>query len=272
MIADYHIHTHLCGHAEGEPREYVERAVALGMREMGFADHLPFLGGWEPKGVSAEGWAMAVSELDGYAATVLDLAGEYRADIRILLGIEADYIEATLEETARVLDAYPFDYVIGSVHIIGDSFSFDHPDQRHRLPEYGVDRVFLESYELVAKAAATGLFRIMGHIDQAKKFGYRPDDEAAVAAAASRALRAIRKAGAAVEINTAGWRKPVGEAYPALDLLAEAAELDIPLTFGSDAHRPEDVGDEFERAAALARDAGYTAVLRLSGGAPEALR
>jgi histidinol-phosphatase (PHP family) len=241
------------------------------MREMGFADHLPFLGGWKPKGVSADGWAMALGELDGYAATVLDLAAEYRSDIRILLGIEADYIEETLEETARVLREYPFDYVIGSVHIVGDGFAFDHPEQRHRLPEYGIDRIFLESFELVARAADSGLFRVMGHIDQAKKFGYRPDDEASVAAAASRALRAIKRAGAAVEINTAGWRKPVGEAYPARDLLTEAAELDIPLTLGSDAHRPEEVGAGFERAAALAREAGYAAVLCLSRGAPESL-
>jgi histidinol-phosphatase (PHP family) len=64
MIADYHIHTHMCRHAEGEPREYVERAVELGMTEMGFADHLPFLGGWEPRHDLIDDWAMRIDELD----------------------------------------------------------------------------------------------------------------------------------------------------------------------------------------------------------------
>jgi histidinol-phosphatase (PHP family) len=271
MIADYHIHTRLCRHADGEPREYVERAIALGMTEMGFADHLPFLDGWAPNHVPPDDWAMDVGELDGYVTLVEDLRREYRDDVRILLGIEADYIEDTLEGTARVLGEYPFEFVIGSVHLVGDGYPFDHPAMSDRLSEYGIDRIYLESLGLVAAAAGSGLFQIIGHIDQAKKYGYRPEDAEAVAAAASSALRAIKRAGSALELNTAGWRKPVGEAYPAPDLLAAASELDIPLTVGSDAHHCDEVGYEFGRAAALAREAGYGVVLRLSDGRPQAL-
>lgn len=270
MVTDYHIHTALCRHAEGEPREYVERAIALGMPELGFADHLPFLNGWAPGyGIPGDDWAMTVDELDDYVALVQDLAREYAADIRVVLGIEADYIEATLDDTARVLAEYPFDYVIGSVHLVGDGFAFDHPAVGERLLRYGVDRIFVESLDLVAKAAATGLFTIMGHLDQAKKFGHRPSDEERVAAAASSALRAIAAAGVAIELNTAGWRKPAGEAYPAPRILREAAALGIPLTFGSDAHRPADVGHDFERAVAAAREAGYRTSLRLGSGLQE---
>src|SRR5665647_2755571 len=198
MIADYHIHTRLCRHAEGEPREYVERAIGLGMSEMGFADHLPFLGGWQPgHGIPGDDWSMELDELDGYVSLVQALAREYAAD--------------------------------------------------------------------------TGLFHVIGHLDQAKKFGHRPDDAEAVTAAASRALHAIRQAGAALELNTAGLRKPVGEAYPAPGLLAEARGLGIPLTFGSDAHRPEEVGWAFDQAAVTAREAGYAVTLRLAGGDPEPL-
>lgn len=271
MIADYHIHTMLCRHAEGEPRAYVERAIALGMTEMGFADHLPFLGGWTPKHVRPDDWAMDVAELDGYVTLVQELRREYSSDVRVLLGIEADYIEDTLDETARVLGEYPFEYVIGSVHLVGDGYPFDHPAMRDRLPEYGVDRIYLESLGLVAAAAGSGLFRIMGHIDQAKKYGYRPSDEAAVAAAASAALRAVAAAGTAIELNTCGWRKPVSEAYPGPALLAEAGSLGIPLVLGSDAHRPGDVGHEFGRAAGVAREAGYGTLLRLSAGVQEAI-
>jgi histidinol-phosphatase (PHP family) len=114
MIADHHIHTRLCRHAEGEPREYVERAIGLGMSTLGFADHLPFPAGWAPRHELPDDWSMSPAELDGCVSLVQGLAREYAGDLRILLGIEADYLEETLDETAEVLASYPFDYVIGS--------------------------------------------------------------------------------------------------------------------------------------------------------------
>jgi histidinol-phosphatase (PHP family) len=263
MIADYHIHTSMCRHAEGAAREYVERAVELGMREMGFADHLPFLGGWEPLHDLTDDWAMRPDELDDYVTLVRDLAREYAADVRILLGIEADFIPETLEDTAAVLERYPFDYVIGSVHIVGDRFGFDHPEMEGRLAGYGLDRIHLESLELMRQAAETRLFDVAGHLDHAAKFG-PPEDEGAVAAAASAALRAVAAAGMTLEINTGGLRKPIGRPFPAPALLAEAHDLGIPLVLGSDAHRPGDVGHGFDHAAGLARAAGYTALRSLA--------
>jgi histidinol-phosphatase (PHP family) len=261
MTADYHIHTRMCRHAEGEPREYVERGVALGLEEMGFADHLPFLGGWEPRHDLTDDWAMRLDELDDYCTTVLGLAREYASDVRIVLGIEADFIPDTLEQTAAALRQYPFEYVIGSVHIIGNRFGFDHPEMVGRLEAYGIDRIHLESLELTRQAAESELFDVVGHLDHAKKFG-PPEDAEAVAAAASAALRAVAAAGMRIEVNTAGLRKPVGEAYPSPELLAEAHALGIPLVLGSDAHRPEHVGYAFDRAAELARAAGYEALSR----------
>lgn len=266
MIPDYHIHTCMCRHAEGEPREYVERAVALGMTEIGFADHLPFLGGWAPRHDLTDDWAMLPHEIDDYVSRLQDLAREYSADVRVLIGIEADYIEETLEQTAEVLADHPFDYVIGSVHVVGDRFGFDHPEMAGRLAGYGIDRLHLESLGLAARAAESGLFTLIGHLDHVKKYG-RPDDAAAVAAAASAALRALAAAGCALELNTAGWRKASAEAYPGPALLSEASGLGIRLVLGSDAHTPADVGRDFDRAAAEARNAGYGATLRLSDGA-----
>jgi histidinol-phosphatase (PHP family) len=270
MIADYHIHTRLCRHATGEPREYVERAAELGMTEMGFADHLPFLGGWQPRHDLADDWSMREDELDEYVALVQDLAGEYAGDVRVLLGVEADFIPETVELTAGVLEQYPFDYVIGSVHIVGDRFGFDHPDMAGRLEGYGIDRIHRETLQLTRQLAESGLFDVAGHLDHAKKFG-RPVDDEEVAAAAGEALRAVRSAGMIMELNTAGLRKPVGDTYPGSRLLAGARELGIPLVFGSDAHRPGDVGHGFDRAAELARAAGYSAVRSLSTGAEEVL-
>jgi histidinol-phosphatase (PHP family) len=269
MIADYHIHTRMCRHATGEPREYVERAIALGITEMGFADHLPFLGGWQPRHDLTDDWAMRPQELDGYVALVLGLADEYEDDVRILLGVEADFIPETLDETAAVLRRYPFEYVIGSVHVVGDRFGFDHPDEAGRLAAYGIDRLHLESLELARQLAESRLFDIVGHLDHAKKYGL-PQDEPAVAAAGSAALRAVAAAGMIIELNTGGLRKPVAEAFPGPALLAEANALRIPLVFGSDAHRPGDVGHSFDAAVALAREAGYAGVLQISMDREEA--
>jgi histidinol-phosphatase (PHP family) len=270
MIADYHIHTCMCRHAEGEPREYVERALELGMTEMGFADHLPFLGGWEPRHDLKDDWAMRVDELDEYCTAIQGLAREYAPDLRIVLGIEADFIPETLEDTTEVLQQYPFEYVIGSVHIVGDRFGFDHPDEAWRLEEYGIDRIHLECLELMRQAAGTGLFDVAGHFDHARKFG-PPADGEAVAAAASAALRAVAAAGMAIEINTGGLRKAIGEPFPAPGLLAEAHALGIPLVLGSDAHKPRDVGHGFGRAVELARAAGYRELRRLPSGSGEPL-
>jgi histidinol-phosphatase (PHP family) len=270
MVADYHIHTGLCRHAEGDPREYVERAIELGMTEMGFADHLPFLGGWQPRHDLTDDWAMGLDELDGYVTLVQGLAREYADDVRVLLGIEADFIPETLDQTAAALEQYPFEYAIGSVHIIGDRFGFDHPEMAGRLEEYGLDRIHLESLELTRQAAESGLFDVIGHLDHAKKFG-PPKDADAVAAAASAALRAVSAAGMIVELNTGGLRKPIGEPFPGPGLLAKARALRIPLVFGSDAHRPGDVGSGFAAAGDLARQAGYGGTMSISADAEEAL-
>ncbi|MEZ5126027.1 MAG: histidinol-phosphatase HisJ [Thermoleophilia bacterium] len=263
MWADYHIHTSLCGHADGDAREYVERAIKVGLIEIGFADHLPL------SQYDLPGYAMRRADVDQYVSTVLSLAQEYAEDIRILLGGEVDFFETSVERDAELLAEYPFDYAIGSVHFVQDGFSYDHPDASTEMTRRGVDGVYVASYELVAKAARTGLFRIVGHLDLAKKHGQRPVDGVAVGAAATTALEAIANAGVALELNTAGWRKPIGEAYPAPDLLAQAAGLGIPLVLGSDAHRPDDVGSEFARAASLARSCGYTGALRLSSDTVE---
>jgi histidinol-phosphatase (PHP family) len=269
MVADHHVHTGFCPHATGEPRACVERALSLGMTELGFAEHLPFPPGWRPRHEVTDDWAMSWDQVDAYCATVQDLAREYAADVRIVLGIEVDYLDDAVEQTAAAVAAYPFEYVVGSVHIVGDRFAFDHPDLRGELEEYGLDRIWLESLALVERAAASGLFDVIGHLDHAGKFG-PPGDEDAVHEAAVRALRAVAAAGMTLELNTAGWRK-AGRPFPEPGLLAAARGLGIPLVVGSDAHRPQEVGADFARAVETARAAGYSELRRLGGAPPEPL-
>ncbi len=256
---DYHTHTRRCGHAVGTAVEYVEAARTRGLAGIGVCDHLPLIGRRDAE------LTMAVSDLDDYVDEVLELRRAYPG--YVLLGIEADYEPETFGEARALLDCYPFDYVIGSVHFL-DGWGFDDPRNAAEWAERDVLDVYLRYFERVSEAAESGAFTILGHLDLVKKFGHRPPEppQAAMQALVER----VARTGTAVEINTAGLRKPVAEMYPGPDLLGLLYRSGVPLTFGSDAHRPEEVGTDFVGAVAHARSAGYTEYAHLEPGIAEA--
>jgi len=118
-----------------------------------------------------------------------------------------------------------------------------------------VDEVYREYYRLLRSAAKTGLFDIIAHMDLVKKFGYRPKSDLGPVIDETAAV--FKAAGLAVEINTSGLRKPVAEVYPSADILRILSKNGVPITFGSDAHDPKDVGRDFDVAADMAREAGF---------------
>lgn len=240
------MHTPRCGHARGMPAEYV--ASANGVAGVGFNDHLPFL---DPARADPA-LTMTWEDLPWYVAEVQRLQRE--AALTVLLGIEADYFPGEEAALAAALAGTPWDYVCGSVHCVGD-WGFDDSRQRGRFETADVTALYREYYRLVAQMAASGLFDVWAHPDLPKKFGYFPSES--VEEAEGQAIAAAAAAGMVMEVNTSGWRKPAGEMYPAAGFLARAYRAGIRITFGSDAHRPEEVGYEFERAVALARRAGY---------------
>lgn len=262
MLADYHLHTPLCGHASGTPEAYAVRARELGLPEIGFADHapMPFEG--------AEGYRMKLGELPEYAAAVRRCREAFPG-LAIRFGIEADYHPTAVEYVARLLKSHDFDYVIGSVHYI-DDWGFDHPLQAHQFETRDVYEVYVRYYGLVAELADTGLYDILGHFDLVKKFGYRPSKD--TAALERTALEAVARAGMALDVNTSGLRRPVAEIYPSLGILRAAREMDIGIVFGSDAHAPGQVGLGFDRALAQVRAAGYARYRRYAGRRYESLQ
>ena len=246
-LPDYHTHTALCGHATGRPQEYAEAAKTLGLTAIGMADHLPLLPDADPE------LTMSTADLPDYVAEVQALKSDYPG--YVLLGIEADYRPHTVSEVGDLLRAYPFEYVIGSVHFLED-WAFDDPRFVSEYSDKDIDEVWVQYLELVGDAAESDLFTIMGHLDLVKKFGYRPtrtlDKEL------DRLVTRLARSGVIVEINTAGLHKPIAEAYPEPDILLRLRKADVPITFGSDAHRPEHVGRDFQYATQLAKEAGYT--------------
>ncbi len=247
LPVDHHLHTWRCGHADGEMAAYV--GAAGGLAGVGFNDHLPFL----DSKMNDPTLAMSWDELPAYVEEVSRLRDEPATPV--LLGIEADYIPGQEKLLAWALADVPWDYVYGSVHLVGD-WPFDDSRYRDRFERADVDRLYREYYGLVAVMAATGLYDVWSHPDVPKKFGHFPSNP--VVEAEHEALAAVARAGMVLEINTSGLRKPVGEIYPAPRILRAARAMGVPITFGSDAHRPDEVGYAFARAVALARAAGYT--------------
>ena len=257
---DYHMHTSRSD-GEGDMDAFVARAAVLGLAEIGFTDHLV------PRAYDAAGYGLPAQDVAGYARDVRR-AADSASGVRVLLGLEIDFIPGAEAELEALLARERFDYAIGSVHFAG-GFPFDMAEMRDDSRWDDVDDVYRVYWETVACAAEWGRFDVVGHLDLPKKYGPRP--VASMAAAEDAALAAIKAAGLAIELNTSGLRSAAGEAYPGPSLLERAAALAIPLTFGSDAHTPQDVGRDFERAVALARAAGFTTTRRLSDGGEEAL-
>ena len=245
---DYHLHTPLCRHARGEPAAYHARARQLGLSEICFTDHAPAPCGYD------ERCRMRLDQFAEYRAMIRPLL-DRRDKPRTLFGIEADYYEGCRAFLERWLDEQAFDVVLGSVHYIGP-WGFDNPENLAGWEHADLRQVWRDYYALVAELADTRLFDVLTHPDLPKKFGHRLD-ESLVRELAAPALDRVAAAGMAIEINTAGLRKPVGEMYPAPAILELARQREIPITFGSDAHSPDDVGAGFAAAAAMAAVAGY---------------
>ncbi len=247
-IVDFHIHTEMCGHARGTVDEMVESAIEKGFARVGIADHMPLLYGTDPH------LAMAPERLPEYIEKVLHARDRYGDRIRVLLGIEADYHGPTQAERLEMLGKYPFDYIIGSVHILGD-WIFDSPLDVARYDEIDLDKFYIQYLNEVEAMVESGVYDIVGHPDLAKKFDKRPTID--LAPRFRKLVFAMKRRGTCYEVNTAGLRWPVKEMYPEPAFVQVAAELGVPVTLGSDAHCPEDIGRDFELAVDLIRSSGY---------------
>ncbi len=250
---DTHVHTTRCGHAVGRDEQFVEAAMARGLGAIAITDHAPFY--WLPRERHDPRLAMATEELPRYVDAVLELAQHYRGRIAVLLGIEADYVAGHEEDLADLLAAHPFDVVLGSVHLI-DGWLVDAPSSLARLSrgQDEVDRVWASYAELLIAAAGSGLFDVLSHLDLPKKFGHRATRP--FAGRQDEVVAAVAASGCAVEISSGGLRKPVGEVYPAPELLRALVAAGVPFALSSDSHAPEEVGWAFEDLVGMARAAG----------------
>ncbi len=253
LPADLHMHTPLCRHASGEPVDYARRAVELGFTEIGFSDHSPM-----PRD-DFDNWRMFDRQLDDYVSKVR-LAQKKFPQLKILLALEVDFLPGHEEWIRSLAARQPWDYFIGSVHYLSDSWAIDNPEQISEWKKRDAFEVWKIYFDRLTLAAESKLFDIIGHADLPKKFGIRPAQDCTPLY--EKFLNAVAKNNCAIELNTAGLRKDCREIYPSRDLLVLAFQKNVPITFGSDAHAPDEVGMNFAEAMQLARDMGYTQTLR----------
>jgi histidinol-phosphatase (PHP family) len=251
MLTDYHLH--LRPDEPDTPPEryftdenverYREAAAAAGVDELGVSEHVyrftqaldlwqhPF---WQEQ---------ARDDLDAYC--------EFVRGAGLKLGIECDFVPGAEDRTANLLEAHEFDYVVGSVHFVGEA-AVDHEGWDVWEGQGDADEVWRRYFEALAECARSGLFDILAHPDLVKVWGRaRPLPERDPRHYYEPAVEAIAEAGIAVELSTAGLRKPAGELYPSPAFAEMCVEAGVPFALSSDAHLPEQVGYGYDRALEL---------------------
>jgi histidinol-phosphatase (PHP family) len=256
MLTDYHVHLRpddLDAAAEryftpANVERYLEAAAKKGIEELGVSEHVyrfrQALDVWDHPF-----WAEnAQDDLDAYV--------DFVRTTPLRLGLEMDYVPGREDRIANLLEARDFDYVLGSVHFVGDR-AVDHEGWDAWEARGDPDAVWRRYFDTLAEAARSGLFDILAHPDLVKVWGRaRPLPDRDPRFYYETAVEAIHESGIAVEVSTAGLRKPVGEIYPAPEFAAMCVEAGAPFALSSDAHLPEDVGHEYERAVEALHDWG----------------
>jgi histidinol-phosphatase (PHP family) len=252
VLTDYHLHLRpddLDASAdEYFTQENFERyratASERGIAELGVSEHVyrfeQALDIWRhPFWVS-----YATDDLDAYCAFVRE-----QTDLR--LGIEADFVPGAEDRTANLLQARDFDYVVGSVHFVREG-AVDMDDYSVWDSGRSVEQIWQRYFQTIGEAARSGLFDVLAHPDLVKVWGSeRPLPEGDLRRYYELALDGIADSGIAVEVSTAGLRKRVAELYPAPAFLEMCLEAGAPVALSSDAHRPQDIGADYDRALEL---------------------
>jgi histidinol-phosphatase (PHP family) len=229
--------------------QFVEVARAEGIDEIGFTEHIYYFTQTRALWTVPYQIERCRYDLDAYVDAILQARGR---GLPVKLGLEVDYVPGREDETRAILAPYPGDFLLGAVHFIAGRGVYGEP----RLVDHvGVEEAWRRYFETLASAARSGLFDSLSHPDLAKVHGNRVDEFDYTEIA-----DAIADSGVAVEVSTAGLRKPVGELYPHPDFLAVCRERNVPITTGSDAHVPDLVGRDFDLARELLHDAGYETV------------
>ena len=235
MIANYHTHTPRCGHADGDEREYIEAAIAGGMKILGFADHAP----WPFPGDYVSGCRMTMAQLEDYTGTLVKLREEYKDDIEIRIGLEAEYYPDLFDDFIRIIDQSPVEYLILGQHFFGNEIGEDPTGWRNS------DKEKLTRYvDQVIAGLETGRYLYVCHPDLIRYVG----DEDFYISEMRRLCVFAKEKQIPLEVNFLGLS--TGRHYPNPLFWKVAGETGNTAVFAADAHTPSYViNPEAERLA-----------------------
>jgi histidinol-phosphatase (PHP family) len=241
---DYHVHT-IYSDGRSAPEEYLPAANAAGLSEIGFSEHLTLFR-------DPEDWNMKLVNVNPYIEHIRSLA-EKSEDLKVRTGFEVDFFPGRENEIKNFIEPLRLDYVIGSVHYMGDK-TVDHGPDFYEGKS--IDRLFENYFEMVVSAVESEIFDIIGHCDLIRIFGYRPsvDPEPYY----RKLAKAMKRHNVAFEVNTNGRNRPLADFYPDRKFLYIFREEHVPVCVNSDAHMPGRVGQYFDEAYELLRYVGFT--------------
>jgi histidinol-phosphatase (PHP family) len=257
VIVDYHMHLRNeqeeLSHDTRSVELFVETARAAGVDEIGLSEHVYYFRQTRPLWHMPYQLERCVYDIEEYVQAIV--AAKERG-LPVKLGLEVDYEPGREQETRELLAPYPWDYLLGSIHFV-DGLAID---SRPRLIDaVGLEEAWRRYFVELGSAARTGLFDSLSHPDLVKIFGDRPE-RPVIDDLHEQVAEAIAEAGVAIEVSTAGLRKPVGEMYPDPGLLTACRSRGVPVTLASDAHQPALVGKDFALARELLHSAGYDTI------------
>ena len=267
MLTDYHVHIRPDepdatpdGWFTGEnAARYRKAAEDAGIAELGVSEHVYRFDG------ALEVWdnplwrQFARDDVDEYCDFV-------RGQTDLRLGIEADYVPGREDRMASFLEARDWDYVVGSIHFLGDAGALDDEEFDVWGSGMGAEKIWSTYFTWLGELARTGSYDILAHPDLVKHWGgRRPVPDGDLRRYYELAADGLAESQIAVELSTAGLRKPVGELYPAREFLEMAIEAGCPVALSSDAHRPEDVGAGYDQALELLDSLGVSELAVFEG-------
>jgi histidinol-phosphatase (PHP family) len=241
---DYHVHS-LFSDGKSAPEDYIAPAVANGLKELGFSEHFTMFMG-------SLNWSMDAQAVKQYLTHISKLSKNTRSII-VKTGLEVDFFPGKEEEINSFLDGISVDYVIGSVHYLGDATVDIGPEFYEGK---NINKLYEQYFDRVASAAASGLFDIIAHCDLIRIYGFMPslDQEPLYRNLA----KSFKIHDVTFEINTNGRNRPIGDFYPDRKFLKIFREENVPVCVNSDAHMPSRVAQYFDEAYELLRNVGYS--------------
>jgi histidinol-phosphatase (PHP family) len=241
---DYHIHSNYSD-GRSSPEDYIAPAIAAGLSEIGFSEHLTLF-------KDLEEWNMNPVNIFPYINHIDSLRNKVKI-IDIKTGLEVDYFAGKEKEISDFLNPLQLDYIIGSVHYLGEKTVEFGPEFYEGK---NFDRLFESYFDSVSAAVSSGLFDIIGHCDLIRIYGYKPssDQEPLYRKLAV----TMKKHNVAFELNTNGRNRPLADFYPDRQFLHIFREENVPVCVNSDAHMPSRIGQYFDEAYELLRYVGFT--------------